>query len=99
MSLREVQRIQERFEYTFREGLTPWKEHGLEPEIPAFANALLRETREPHVLDIGCGSGWVSLYFGSRGIQVVGIDSSVTAIDEATRAAHEEDLTERVHFD
>jgi ubiquinone/menaquinone biosynthesis C-methylase UbiE len=99
MSEAEVQRIQERFEGMFREGVTPWTEHGLEPAIPAFADAVQREVSRPRVLDIGCGNGWVSLYLAARGIAGVGLDSSMTAIDEARRTAREQGLADLTQFD
>lgn len=94
----EVERIQQHFERMFREGVTPWTEHGMEPDIPRFAERLLKETREPVLLDIGCGDGWVSVYFGSRGIRADGIDSSPTAIGRAKQAAREAGMDDRVTF-
>lgn len=98
MTQSEVERIQQHFERMFREGVTPWTEHGMEPDITRFADWLLEETREPVLLDIGCGDGWVSVYFGSRGIRVDGIDSSPTAIERARRAAREAGVDNQVAF-
>jgi 2-polyprenyl-3-methyl-5-hydroxy-6-metoxy-1,4-benzoquinol methylase len=39
------------------------------------------------VLDIGCGAGTISLYLSSRGINVLGIDISKRAIEEANKSA------------
>lgn len=94
----EIRVIQEHFERLYREDFTPWTEHGMEPAIPTLTDRLLKETPEPRLLDIGCGNGWVSVYFGQRGIRVEGIDSSPTAIAEAEVRAADAGVADRVTF-
>ncbi len=98
MSQTEVRHIQEHFEQMFAEGTTPWTQHGMEPQISQLADWLLKEMQEPVVLDIGCGNGWVAIYFASRGIKTFGIDSSPTAIGEAREAAQKAGLDKRTFF-
>lgn len=93
-----VRDIQAHFERLYQEGVTPWTAHGLEPAVIAFADRLVRDMPHPTVLDIGCGDGWLSIYFAQRGIRVDGIDSSPTAIATAQQRAQEQDLQSRVHF-
>jgi cyclopropane fatty-acyl-phospholipid synthase-like methyltransferase len=93
-----VQAIQGHFEQMYREGFMPWTEHGLEPAIPAFADRLLVEEATRYILDIGCGNGWVSIYFAQRGLKVEGIDSSPTAIAEAQALAHHAGVADRAAF-
>src|SRR5687768_5594466 len=90
--------IQEYFERLYQRGITPWTEHGFEPEISQFADRLLASNPKPILLDIGCGNGWVSIYFAQRGITVEGIDSAPTAIAEAKAEAEKEDVSNLAHF-
>ncbi len=98
MTDREVQSISAHFEGMYEEGIRPWEEHGMEPHIARFAGLLLAEVPEPRLLDLGCGSGWVSVYFGKRGISVEGIDSSPTAIHDAEEGARLHGVADRVRF-
>jgi len=90
--------IQEYFERLYQRGITPWTKHGFEPEIKAFADRLLANNPEPTLFDIGCGNGWVSIYFAKRGINVEGIDSAPTAIAEAAETAEQEGVSNLAHF-
>lgn len=51
-----------------------------------------------NVLDIGCGTGTVSLYFASRGSSVVGVDISKRAINLARSNAENLGLSRKVKF-
>ncbi|MEX0649832.1 MAG: class I SAM-dependent methyltransferase [Candidatus Andersenbacteria bacterium] len=95
----KVGRVMERFEQLYQRGITPWTEHGMEPEIPALADLLLERIAEPVLLDIGCGNGWTSIYFAKRGIAVKGIDSSPTAIVAAQEKAKRARLEQVIHFE
>ena len=44
------------------------------------------------VLDVGCGTGENSLFFASRGHDVVGVDSSTRAIQKAKEKAREREI-------
>lgn len=50
------------------------------------------------VLDAGCGNGRNSIYLAELGPTVVGLDSSVVAIEKARSFAKERKLEERVSF-
>ncbi|KRV50547.1 hypothetical protein AQ490_15875 [Wenjunlia vitaminophila] len=45
------------------------------------------------VLDVGCGSGALSVYLASQGFSVTGIDLAPTAIAQARQAAEERGVT------
>lgn len=49
------------------------------------------------VLDLGCGTGWTSLFLARAGYDVVGVDISTDAI-EAARATAKEQRVDRVEF-
>ena len=49
------------------------------------------------VLDLGCGSGWLSIYLARNGFNVTGIDVSEHAVKLAQAWADKEDLN--AHFD
>jgi len=49
------------------------------------------------VLDLGCGSGWLSVYLARQGFEVVGVDVSAQAIYLANTWAAQEDL--KISFD
>ncbi len=52
---------------------------------------LLEKTGEikGSILDVGCGTGEISLFFASCGHEVVGVDSSIRAIQKAQAKARE----------
>lgn len=49
------------------------------------------------VLDLGCGSGWLSVYLARQGFEVLGVDVSEQAINLAKTWALQEDL--KIGFD
>lgn len=51
-----------------------------------------------NVLDIGCGAGTLSLYLGSKGIRVLGVDISENAIKASLSTARYLNLSNHVHF-
>ena len=63
------------------------------PEIPAT----LQTHRAQSVLDLGCGSGWLSIYLARAGFDVTGIDVAAHAIDLARTWANQEQL--QIRFD
>jgi SAM-dependent methyltransferase len=58
------------------------------PRIPEQ----LKKHGATRVLDLGCGSGWLSVYLARQGFEVVGIDVSAQAINLANTWALQEDL-------
>lgn len=49
----------------------------------AFIHKVLPEVEGWRVLDIGCGTGDLCRYFASRGAEVVGVDFSAAALEQA----------------
>jgi len=90
--------IQEHFERMFRAGDTPWVSSGPEPALEDFFELLAHTYPKARVLDIGCGNGWISIQAVQQGFEVWGIDSSETAIEEATLDAQAAWVTEKTHF-
>jgi cyclopropane fatty-acyl-phospholipid synthase-like methyltransferase len=68
------------------EGVPGWDIPGPQPEMVRLAEA---GAIEPPVLDVGCGTGEVSLYLASRGLEVVGVDGAPAAIAKARAKAEE----------
>lgn len=44
------------------------------------------------ILDLGCGSGWLSIYLASKGFKVLGVDISLQAINLGKMWAQEDDI-------
>lgn len=63
------------------------------PTIPEILN----EQKVKSVLDLGCGSGWLSIYLARNGFEVTGLDISFNAIRLGKEWADKEDLD--IHFE
>jgi 2-polyprenyl-3-methyl-5-hydroxy-6-metoxy-1,4-benzoquinol methylase len=50
------------------------------------------------LLDLGCGSGWLSFFFAEKGMSVLGIDFSQEQIDAAEKQKSERGI-EAIHFE
>ena len=74
----------DRFEASYLEGAPPWDIGRAQPEIVRLAAA---GRIAGHVIDIGCGTGENALYLATRGLDVVGVDSSPEAIRQAQEKA------------
>ncbi len=98
MNLDEQKKIQKHFERMYQFGQKPWVEHGLEPTFLFFLKFLKKKYEKAKVLDIGCGNGWISLIAAKEGHEVLGIDSSPTAIAQARESAKSEGV-ENVNFE
>jgi len=60
-------------------------------EVDKIIN-LLQLTHGDHILDLGCGTGRISLELARRGFQVTGVDRTWTFLDQAMKNAGEEGL-------
>jgi SAM-dependent methyltransferase len=63
------------------------------PSIPT----LLKADHAVRVLDLGCGSGWLSIYLAREGFAVTGVDIADHALELAQMWAKNEDLS--IKFD
>ncbi|OMC45998.1 SAM-dependent methyltransferase [Mycobacterium sp. IS-2888] len=72
------------------EGPPPWNIGEPQPELAALIAA---GKFRGDVLDAGCGVAELSLALAARGVTVVGIDITPTAVAAATKAAEERGLT------
>lgn len=72
------------FEAAYQAGTPPWDIGGPQPEVVKLAEE--GEFRGA-VVDVGCGTGENAVYLSSRGLQVVGLDSSPTALARAREKA------------
>ena len=82
----------------YKSGITPWKDHPIEPLFYEFFLKLEEENPGGKILDIGCGDGWASIFAAQKGFDAIGIDSSPTAIEQADRGANKARVEDRVHF-
>ena len=64
------------------------------PELPylPWIPENLKENNVQSVLDLGCGSGWLSVFLARHGFSVTGIDVSLKAIELAEDWAKKESL-------
>ena len=60
---------------------------------PAFVRLEEAGEIQGRVLDVGCGTGELSLYFAARGHPTVGIDFAPTAVSRATAKAQDRSLS------
>lgn len=81
-----------RWEQTYREGRLPWDIGRPQPVFEELADA--GQIVGP-VLDVGCGTGENGLLVSARGMVVLGIDLSPTAIARAQDKARERGLDAR----
>lgn len=91
-------RIKVHFDQMYKSGITPWKDHPLEPTLVHFIKFLKERYPSGKLLDLGCGDGWISLQVAKVSFVVWGIDSSETAISRAKNSAHKEKLNHKMHF-
>jgi cyclopropane fatty-acyl-phospholipid synthase-like methyltransferase len=73
---------------TYYAGQPPW-----EINRPQKAYVSVADRITGSVLDAGCGTGEIALFFAARGCQVTGIDFIEEAIEEARRKAAERGLS------
>ena len=98
MDVEKQKKIQENFEKMFQDGQKPWVDIGMEPALDKFFQVLSSKYPNAKILDIGCGDGWISIRAAREGFETWGIDSSETAIKEATDIAKEAEVNKATHF-
>lgn len=81
--------IQSSFEEAYRGGTPPWDIGRPQPEVVRLA---AQGWIAGDVLDVGCGTGENALFLASRGMRVLGVDGSPTAIAAARAKAAERGL-------
>ncbi len=81
-----------RFEALYTQGVPPWEIGRPQPALVALADA--GRIAGP-VLDSGCGTGENALFLAARGLEVVGVDISPTAIGRARQKAQERGVQAR----
>lgn len=77
------------FHRQYAGGAAPWDVTEPQPEMVALEDA---GTFGPRVLDVGCGTGVLSLFLAERGHDVVGVDAVPAAIETAKARAKERGL-------
>lgn len=88
-----------RFIWRYLRGDAPWDSGVAPPEIVAWIAAAERNGRPPgRALDLGCGTGTISLYLAGHGWDVVGVDFAPNAIWRARRKARRAGLSSRAVF-
>jgi SAM-dependent methyltransferase len=73
-----------------------WTSTGLDRDLTYYAE-LAKQTGGP-VLDLGCGTGRVSLAIAKTGIPVTGLDLSAAMLARARRKAEEMGLSDRIEW-
>lgn len=73
-----------------------WTSLGLDGDVAYYVN-LARIKRGP-VLELGCGTGRISLQIAKQGIEVVGVDRSHAMLARARKKAEEMELSGRVQW-
>ena len=71
------------FDWVYHD-VPPWDIGGPQPAMVALLEAFPPATP---ILDVGCGSGDLSIFLAQGGVDVIGIDFVSAAIDEANRKA------------
>lgn len=54
---------------------------------------LLSDIKSAKILDLGCGSGWLSIYLARQNFQVVGVDVATHALELGRMWAEQENLS------
>jgi SAM-dependent methyltransferase len=80
----------DRWDEAYRRGTPPWDIGRPQPAVVDLADAAAFSSP---VLDAGCGTGENALLLASRGLEVVGIDHSATAIARAQAKAEKAGLS------
>lgn len=87
-----AEQVKKRFEQKYKEKDTPWTWGDIPYQVKKFAAETRNKLNGPRMLDLGCGDGWISIYFAKQGFKIEGIDSSKTAINKARQEAKKQKL-------
>ncbi len=63
----------------------------MEPEVEELEE-FFRESNTGKILDVGCGAGRHTFYFGKRGFEVYGFDEDEDAIENVGQIIQKEEL-------
>jgi ubiquinone/menaquinone biosynthesis C-methylase UbiE len=63
-----------------------------------YLRTLIGDPRGKRILDYGCGSGWLSVYFAKQGAQVDGFDISSKLVELATKRAEMNEVSSGTKF-
>lgn len=77
--------IEERYKKRYKEGDTPW-DIG-KPDFNLIQTVTTMSITPGKAIDIGCGTGYNSIWLSQQGFEVTGIDASEIAIQKATEEA------------
>src|SRR3989338_11364611 len=97
-----MQTMQKSLDEIYQENLQFWdkawqrvsKPHKELPKLP-YIHELTRKLKKyqvKKVLDLGCGSGWLSIFISKYGFDVTGIDAAKGAIELGKRWAEEDNI-------
>jgi len=73
------------WEAHYRDGELPWDRGSPDPHLVDFVR--LRRTAPGKALDVGCGTGTNSIWLAQQGFDVLGVDISPTAVQQAASKA------------
>lgn len=79
----------------------PWDRIGPDPEITSYLkdHVLPGLPAGARAIDLGCGIGGYTIFLASHGVQAVGVDFSLVALEKAKAAAAAAGLQERARFE
>jgi 2-polyprenyl-3-methyl-5-hydroxy-6-metoxy-1,4-benzoquinol methylase len=89
--------FKQRMESEYRRGTAPWETGQPCSELQRRL-AIGDLPTQGTALDLGCGSGFQTLLLAAHGLEVIGVDLSTTAIEEARRRAASHPAGRRVRF-
>ena len=74
----------------------PWERRIFERDVAQICS-ILGDPKGKSVLDVGCGTGSLTLLFMERGLSAVGLDLSPAMVDRLRAKAAERGLSDRLH--
>jgi len=82
-----VEHIIKRYDYYYEKGKMPWVPDKIPIDVIKFSQFAKENFAKGKLLDIGCGNGWLSIFFAKNGFKVSGVDCCSAAIEMAKIAA------------